>query len=397
MPNKIFLNLGKQPITNSYLPNLKSITLKKEIFYNLEIIFNTKNYLISIKKRINPRLQYTNLYAHRASQSRTMMRSFKFLSDKLKKKFNPKYVLEIGSNDGAFLRNFNKKNTFAVEPCLNLSKITKNMGYKTFAEFWTKNLAMKITKKKKICLIYSANTISHIHNLKETFDSIYLSLKSEGVFVLEDPYMGSVIKNNSYDQFYDEHIYIFKLLSLINILKSSKLKIFDSEPLKTHGGSMRYYICKEESLYKETNRLKKLKKKEISSKLNLFLTYKKFATRVKKSKKDLKKLITTLKNKNKKIISYGATYKSTTIFNFCDIGNNLIDCIVDTTKNKQNKYSPGKHIPIISPEKGFDESVDYAFLGAWNFKNEIMKKEKKFLNRGGKFITHVPYVQIIKK
>ena len=73
-----------------------------------------------------------------------------------------------------------------------------------------------------------------------------------------------------------------------------------------------------------------------------------------------------------------------------------MDYVTDTTLNKQGKFTPGKHIPIISAEVGFNKSVDYAFLGAWNFKKEILKKEKNFLKRGGRFISHVPIVKIIK-
>ena len=52
---------------------------------------------------------------------------------------------------------------------------------------------------------------------------------------------------------------------------------------------------------------------------------------------------------------------------------------------------------IISPEYGMNDTVDYAFLGAWNFKKEIFRKEKKFLKRGGKFITHVPRAMTLDK
>jgi methylation protein EvaC len=105
-------------------------------------------------------------------------------------------------------------------------------------------------------------------------------------------------------------------------------------------------------------------------------------------------MLKSLKSEGKKIVSYGATSKSTTVFNYCEIDNSLIDYIVDTTDDKQGKYSPGVHIPIVSPEKGFDESVDVAYLGAWNFKDVIMNKEVKFTKRGGKFITHVPEVMM---
>ena len=108
-------------------------------------------------------------------------------------------------------------------------------------------------------------------------------------------------------------------------------------------------------------------------------------------------LLKNLKKNNKKIISYGATYKSTTVFNYCNIDSKLIDYVTDTTLNKQGRFTPGMHIPIISPEKGMNESVNYAFLGAWNFKKEIFRKEKILLNKGLRFISHVPWPQIIGK
>ena len=217
---KVFLNLLKQPITNSYLPNLKNTTLKNEFFYNLSMAFDTNNYLVSIKKPINPKKQYTDKYAHRASQSKTMNIAFRKIANKLKKKFKPRLLMEIGSNDGVFIKNYNKKNIIAVEPCKNLAKITRKNGYLTFDNFWDLKLSKKIVKKKgKIDLVYSANTISHIPNLNEVFKSISFCLEKNGVFVFEDPYIGSVIKNNSYDQFYDEHVHLFSFISISNIVK----------------------------------------------------------------------------------------------------------------------------------------------------------------------------------
>ena len=213
--------------------------------------------------------------------------------------------------------------------------------------------------------------------------------------VIEDPSLSSILKINSYDQFYDEHVYVFSALSIENTVKKYNLKLFDIEKITNHGGSLRYYICKKKGNYKSTSRLKKILNDEKKQGLNNFNTFKNFAKRVHKSKQTLIALLKNLKQKNKKIISYGATYKSTTVFNYCKIGTNFFHYVTDTTKNKQGKFTPGMHIPILPPEIGFNESVDIAFLGAWNFKKEIMKKEKEFRKRGGKFITHVPQVKII--
>jgi len=393
---KKFLNLLNQPITNSYLKTIDKKSIKNEYFYNLSVIFNTKNFLVSLSKPVDPKKQYTDKYAHRASQSLTMQKAFSSVAKKLQKRFKPKLSMEIGSNDGVFLKNFNKKKIIAVEPCLNLARITQKLGYKTYPKFWNKSLANKILKnKKKYDLIYSANTISHIPNLKETFDSIYKTLSDEGVFVFEDPYMGSVLKMNSYDQFYDEHVHVFSLIAISKLLKESNLKVFDVDLLSTHGGSTRFYASKFNSKYKLSKKVKKLKSREIKQGLDKFLTYKKFAIRVQNSKKDLINLLKKLKAKGKKVISYGATYKSATIFNYCNIGSDLIEYVLDSTKNKQGKFTPGKHILIKPSQDSIPKDVDYAFLGAWNFLKEIKKKEIKFLKRGGKFITHVPKIKII--
>jgi len=393
---KKFLNLGKQPIANSFLASVSKKSLRKEFFYNLSVSFDTKNYLVSLTNSVNPKIQYTSKYAHRASESKTMREAFKKTAYKLKRRFLPKKIMEIGSNDGVFIKNFNKKDIIAVEPCRNLANLTKDT-FKTYPNFWNLTLAKKIfNKNKKADLIFSANTISHIPNIKETFRAIKFSLSENGVLVIEDPSLKSVIKSNSYDQFYDEHVYVFSALAISKIAKKFDLKLFDVDEIENHGGSLRYYISKKNSKFKTTSRLKKIIKLENLEGLNNFKTFVKFAQRIKKSKNDLIRLLKKLKKENKKIISYGATYKSTTVFNYCNIDSKFLDYVTDTTLNKQGKFTPGKHIPIISPESGFNKSVDYAFLGAWNFKKEILKKEKDFIKRGGRFISHVPKVKIIK-
>ena len=396
--NKVFLNLGRQPLANSFLKDIGKNTLHNEFFYNLKICFNTKNYLVSIDKPVNPKKQYTDKYAHRASESKTMRLAFKKVAKKLIKRFRPKKIMEIGSNDGVFLKNFNKKSVIAVEPCKNLARLTKKL-FKTYDEFWNLKLAKKLIKQKKgeIDLIFSANTISHIPNLKETFKGIYNILSKDGVLIIEDPSLLKVFQNNSYDQFYDEHVYVFSSISIDNIIQNYGLRLFDIEHISTHGGSNRYYICKKNGKYKKSLRLKKALKEEISYGLHTIKCYLKFSNRVNLSKKKLFNLIKKLKKMNKKIISYGATYKSTTVFNYCNLDSKMIDYVTDTTLNKQGKYTPGTHIKIVSPEKGMNKTVDYAFLGAWNFKKEIFKKEKNFFKRGGKFITHVPRVMTLTK
>ena len=395
---KIFLNLGKQPITNNFLKKLDKKNKMKEFFYPLKLTYDDKTNLVSLSTFIKPKMMFNDNYAHRASMSKTMNNSFKTLSNKLKQKFKPSKILEIGSNDGVFIKNFPKHKVVAVEPCANLARITNKMGYKTFQNFWNKKIAKKIiTSFGKVDLIFSANTISHIPNLEDVFSSIKIILNKQGVFIMEDPHLLSVLKNTSYDQFYDEHAHVFSLMAIKNIISKHSLKIFEVEKLDTHGGSLRYYITHNHTNYKIKNIVNKILKSEKFYKLNSFSTYRNFAKRVIKSKNNLKTLLLNLKKKKKIIVSYGATYKSATIFNYCNINNKLIDYVIDTTKNKQYKFTPGSHLKIYPPDQQPKKKVDYYFLGAWNFKKEILKKERNFIKKGGKFISHVPKVKIFTK
>ena len=388
-----FLNLGRHPITNNFLKTNKP---KNEFFYNLKLIYNKETKLVSLDNFVPPKKMFNDKYAHRASASKTMQKAYKNLAYKIKKKFKPKSILEIGSNDGVFIKYFSNINNVGVEPCKNLADLTSKMKIKTYDKFWTFQLSNKILSKHgKFDIIYSANTISHIHNLNETFKAIENSLNSNGIFILEDPSLLKSLQKLSYDQFYDEHAYVFSITALKNITKQSGLEVFNVEELKTHGGSNRVYFKKiNNKTIKISNTVNKHLLKEKNFGINKLQTYRIFANKVLRSRKNLIKIFQKLKKEKKNIIGYGATYKSSTVLNFCKIDKKFIKYFLDTTPTKAGKFTPGTHIPI-KKYNGIPNNVDYAFLGAWNFKDEIFKKEKKFINRGGRFITHVPSPKIL--
>ena len=391
---KKFLDLGYQPLANSYIS--KNKLKKKEKKFKLEVGFDNKNYLVSIIKTVSKEKMFNKEYPYKSSESKTMRKSFEDFSKKINKRFKPKFIIEIGSNDGAFIKNFNNKIAVGVEPCKNLAKITSKKGYKIFSEYWNLKLSKKITKVKKADLIYSANTLSHIKNFNEIFNSVNNALSRNGVLILEDPSLLKCLQNIAYDQFYCEHIYVFSTLALKKILKNFKLEIFDIENTNTHGGSNRYYIKKKDNnFHKVKIKVKNEIKKELRFGLDKFSTYKKFEKKVTSSKKKLLEIFNDINKKKLSVIGYGATAKSCTVLNFCGIGNKDIKYFYDTTSYKINKYLPGSKI-LIKKYKPLDRNkIDLVYLGAWNFKDEIFEKEKLFIQSGGKFITHIPYPKII--
>ena len=163
-----FLDLGAQPLANNYLK--KKELNKKEVKYRLKVGIDLDSKLVSINKPLSSKMMFNDNYPYRSSMSKTMTQSFKNLAKIIKKKFKPRKVLEIGSNDGSFIKNFSKKITIGIEPCANVEKITKKRGYDTYPYYWNKKSAKKILSKRgRVDLIYSANTISHIEDLDEVF------------------------------------------------------------------------------------------------------------------------------------------------------------------------------------------------------------------------------------
>ena len=391
-----FLDLGKQPIANGFLYKDQ---IKDEYFFNLGVAFDEETKLVTQTEYVDPPLMFNDSYVYRGSMSQTMRTHFEEFSYTLPYKGK---ILEIGSNDGVFIKNFNPSRTISVEPCGNFAKETQDMGYTTYAEFWTQDLANKILKNHgKQDVIFAANCICHIPDLDQTFTAVKSLLSEDGTFIFEDPSLAEVINNNSYDQIYDEHPHVFSVIALDNILQRNGLQIVKVTNLKVHGGSNRIYAKK----IKHWNSMDPIspeidesveqnKAYERILGLDKLSTFKRFAEKIEQSKKDLVRILKQCKKEGKKVISYGASSKSTTVFNYCNINSDLISYITDTTPEKQGKLSPGVHIPVISPEQGFDDSVDFAYLGAWNFIREISKKEHKYLAKGGKFITHVPIVKI---
>ena len=393
---KEFLDLGRQPVANAFL---KKEDFDDEFLFDLKVVFDTESKLVSIKEFVDPERIFNENYPYTTSNSFPMVKHFKETAEMLMKEFNPLTVMEIGSNDGVFLKNWPNDYTIGIEPCGHFAKITDDLGYQTYSEFWTTELSEKIKNDGHVDfdLIYAANCICHIHDLDETFKAVKNLLSKGGVFVFEDPSLLRILERNSYDQIYDEHPHIFSVTALDNILKNNGLKIFRVDNISVHGGSNRIY-AKHPNIPSDNvieYNVEENLQREDDFGLNEFKTYQEFAKRVEKSKNDLIELLTKLKNDGKRIMSIGATAKSTTVFNYCGTGTDLIELITDTTKDKQGMYAPGSHIPVVSRESVNINDYDYVYLGAWNFKNVIVDIESEFIENGGKFITHVPKVEVV--
>jgi len=387
---KPFMSFGKMPLANGFL---KKEDFAKEFFFNLEVGFSEELSLFQLNEFPNPEKMFNKNYPFFSGSSEYMKKHFFNYSNWIKKNYldGESNIIEIGSNDGTMLSNFKNEifDYIGFEPSMSVARKAKENNIKTLVDFFCyKNVSLLSKFKHNTDVICAANVICHIPNLIDLINSVDLMLTSKGVFIFEEPYLGSMFDKVSYDQIYDEHIYMFSANSIQKIFKRFDMELIDIYPQVTHGGSMRYVVARKNQR-DISNNLKNVINYEKKNGIDNVSSCMKFKKNCELSRKKIVNLLNQYKNQNKKICGYAATSKSTTVLNYCKIGTNLIDCIYDTTKEKIGKFSPGQHIPIVSSEHFKINKPDISYLFAWNHKEEIFKKENDFLSQGGKWISHV--------
>ena len=380
-----FMSFGKMPIANGFLDKKD---FSNEFFFNMEVGFNEELSLFQLNDHPKPEKMFNKNYPFFTGSSEYMKRHFKNYAEFVKKylKTNSR-IIEIGSNDGTFLKNFDNSENYivGVEPSKNVADLALKNNIPTINEFFNTNNAKKLKKFiGNTDLICASNVICHVPDLNNLIEAVDLLLNKDGIFVFEEPYLGSMFEKVSYDQIYDEHIFIFSASSISKIFAKFNFFLIDAIPQITHGGSMRYVLKRIKN--SENENLKKILNYENEKNLNNIDSCLKFKKNCELSRDNILNKIKTFKDKGKTICGYAATSKSTTILNYCNIGTNYIDFICDTTKEKIGKFSPGKHIPIKDMNYFHKNMSDCIYLFAWNHKEEIFNKEKNFK---GEWFSHV--------
>ena len=377
----IIFNFGKMPIANNF-----SKKVDKKNLYEMKIAFNESNGLFQLVNAPKPKKLFNDNYAFMSSTSNSMKIHFRDVANNIKKmiKKNSR-IMEIGCNDGIFLQNFKNFEHLGIEPSKNVYNISKSKNLKVLNSFFTEELIDQKKLHNKFNIIFAANVICHIPNMLSLFECVEKTLKQEGTFIFEEPYLGAMLEKTSYDQIYDEHFYMFSASSIMSILEKFNLKLVNTERIPTHGGSMRYYV-KKTKLSKISKKLKNVLLYEKKIKISKIQTIKKFVNNCVKSKNRILKIMNNVKKKGFDIYGYGATSKSTTILHFCKVKDSMIKGIFDNTPTKIDKYFPAKKIKIIDYKQFEVIKPRYCFLFAWNHYSEIFKKEKK---NEIKWICHV--------
>jgi len=392
-----FVSFGRMPIANNFLfPD----EFRDEFFYELKVGYCEGCHMVQLVERVEPERLFHDHYAFYSSTSSRMARHFEEFADDVCQNYlkgKDPFVVEIGSNDGIMLRHFAHRGLkhLGIEPSKNVAQVALDQHLDVISEFFSVDLAAEIVRKRgKADAILGANVMCHIPNLHSVAEGIKQLLKPEGVLIFEDPYLGDIVEKTSYDQIYDEHVFYFSLHSISGFFEGHGMEVIDIVPQDVHGGSMRYVIARKNG-GRISDRVKTQLAKERAIGLDRPETFDSLSRNIERSRDELIAVLRDLKTKGKRVVGYGATSKSTTVINYCGITPDLVQHISDTTPIKQGKYSPGGHIPIRPYESFCADYPDVALLFAWNHADEIMAKEKRFLESGGKWLTYIPKVEVI--
>jgi len=394
---KIF-SLGQTPLANSFL---KKQNFNKEKWFPLDVYFCHSCYLVQLIDVVNKEHMFSHYVYFYSAMPQAPQHFIKYSKD-VTRRFvkDPKkeLVLEIGSNDGLLLKAFKNigcLKILGVDPAKNVTKIAKKNGVPTITDFFNFPLANKILKRYgKAKVIVANNTVAHINDLHDLVKGIKLLLKDNGVFVFEVPYLMDMFKELAFDSIYHEHLSFFSILPLVTLFKQYDLDIFDVQLVERQGNSIRVFICHSKK-YPVSKELKKLINIETRMGFAKASTYHALFKKINRSKIKLNKTLIDLKKKKYRIAAYGSPARGNTVLNYCKIGTETLDYATEELPSKIGLYTPGMHIPVIDIKDARKRLPDYFLLLAWNYKDAILMKEKKFINQGGKFIIPVNEVKII--
>lgn len=395
----VFVDLGVQPPSNYYV---KGENLNKmEAFFPLVARVCQKCFLVQLDDYQSSSELFDSEYAYFSSYSSSWLEHCKQYVDKITADLslnNNSFVVEIASNDGYLLQYFKQKSIphLGIEPTLSTGKVAIENGIETIIDFFGTDLAKKLSHElpKKPDLIIGNNVLAHVPDINNFVQGLKVFLAENGTANFEFPHLLNLIKDHQFDTIYHEHFSYFSLYAVEKIFAFHGLDIYDVEEVKTHGGSLRIYACHTGAKSKKSS-VEALLKKEIDFGITDIKTYINFEESVKVIKRDLLKNLIEIKNSGKKIIAYGAAAKGNTFLNYCGIRTDFIDYVVDKNPTKQNKYLPGSHIPILSPEKISQTKPDYVFILPWNLSDEIVKEYSYIRQWGGKFISAIPHYKVL--
>ena len=390
------LKLNSTPPADSYFnkPSSSLDVIPLELFYCNDCSNTQLGHVIDYQE------VYLN-YIYETESTHGLGSHFEKCAEIIVNKYKPEkssLVLDIGSNDGILLKYFKDYNleVLGIDPMPGIDQKAAKLGITTLSKFFDNNSVNFIKEKYQIPSIICANNlVANIDDLDTFIDNVKSLMNEKTIFFFETFYFYSQVLNNNWDFTYHEHSSYFTIKPLIKYFKNKDMQIIDVESNYTKGGSVRVTVQKKGGIYPIDSSVSTYIKNEDEKGFNSRKIFNDYNINIQTGKKEYRNFIEKIKNKTTNIVGYGASATSTTLIYNYEI-NKDIKFLVDDYEAKQNLYSPGFNIPVHSPNKIYNEKIDYIIILAWRYKKKIIEKNKQFIKNGGKFIIPLPKLEIIE-
>ncbi|TMI62430.1 MAG: class I SAM-dependent methyltransferase [Bacteroidetes bacterium] len=396
----VFIDLVNSPASNSFLtPEQLN---EPEMFFPLKVFTCHKCFLVQVDEYKKSDAIFDSNYVYFSSYSTSWLSHAKRYTEMMISRFGynkDSLVIEVASNDGYLLQYFKEQQVpvLGVEPTANTAAVAKEKGIESVIDFFGVKLAKQLTNEgRKADLLLGNNVLAHVPDIMDFVGGMKIILKEGGVITMEFPHLLQLVENNQFDTIYHEHFSYLSFYTVKQIFESQGLELFDVDEISTHGGSLRIYAKHKEDDSKQISpNVTALLKKEIDKGINSLSLYENFQQKAMKVKLGMLSFLIEQKKAGKKVAAYGAAAKGNTLLNFCGVRNDLVYYVVDANPNKQNKFLPASHIPVLNEEYLKKDKPDFVIILPWNLKDEIVTQLAYIKEWGGKFVIPVPALQIL--
>ena len=396
---KIFADLGKPPLSNSYLT---STDLKEvEKCYPLRVMVCEECWLVQTENFVEVDQIFTEDYAYFSSVSTSWLDHTRRYVDQITIMLalgKGSMVVEIGANDGYLLQYLLKKGIpcYGIEPTHSTAEAARKKNLDIIEDFFDAAKAKELAdQKRQADLIIANNVLAHVPDINNFVKGFSVLLNPNGVATFEFPHLLNLVQFNQFDTIYHEHYSYLSFTAALNIFTSNDLAVFKVEELSTHGGSLRLYAQRADSGKRaQENSVERLVEKEADAGMTTAAFYSGFQNRANAIKEDFNSFLQNAKKEGEKVVGYGAAAKGNTLMNFAGVDSDLISYVIDRNPAKRNKFLPGSKIPVVSEDRLKSDRPKYVIIFPWNLKEEIIEQLSYIREWNGKFLTSVPRLKV---
>ncbi len=395
-----FLDLGKQPLANSYLTP-EELAAGTEQVFPLYTRVCSNCFLVQADDPVSAEAIFDGGYAYFSSYSTSWVEHARRYAEAMTARFGlgpESLVVEVASNDGYLLQHFLAKGVavLGVEPTANTAEAAVAKGIPTEVAFFNAETGRMLAARGQTAdLMAGNNVLAHVPDIGDFVAGFQYVLKPQGVLTFEFPHLLNLIQLVQFDTIYHEHFSYLSALAVEKVLAANGLRAFDVELLPTHGGSLRLFVCHAGASHQETEALRALRAAEHAGGLDDLATYDGFTPRVEAVRESFRAFLAKAKADGKIVAAYGAAAKGNTFLNYCGATTADIAQVYDASLAKQGRFLPGSHIPILAPAEIGALKPDYLVILPWNLKDEIMGQMAFIRDWGGQFVTASPETKVI--